>query len=315
MISATRGGGSDTHPRHGFETIDFVVIGFLVCLLALVSAMSSKLPDPKTPIIAYVSALVGYLAMVRLLNRLNVGARLSLVIRAVSLYLVYFYVYIHFDLVIEFINPFRAEPTLVNIDRFLFGGLNPASVLQGWLNPVAVDVFQLVYASYYPLFLVALIMLYKGEEQRFAAYLTSVALVFALAFIGYMTVPARSPYVVADMPGYAGVVGLTREVVGGPLAMGIRHLLHNADGFKFDCFPSGHTAGAVLVFLTMFSWRRIAGLIVAPLCLALIFSTVYLQYHYVIDLIAGTLLAIFVFLAGKFLVRCLPFGGEKEVPQ
>ena len=305
--------GSSPHPRHGFETIDFVVLGFLSGLVVVVAAMSSKLPDYRTPLVAYVTTLVGYLALVRFMFRLGVGTRVSLTLRAVALYLVFFHVYTNFDLVIQFINPFQAEPALIGVDRMLFGGQSPIVRIQDWLHPVIVDIFQVVYITYYPLFLVALVILFTGDEQRFAAYLTSVALVFSLTFIGYMTVPARSPYVVAGMPEFSAVIGLTREVVGGSLGMGIRDMIHNADGFKADCFPSGHTAGAVLVFLTMFSWRRIAGLIVAPLCLALIFSTVYLQYHYVIDLIAGSALAVVVFFAGKFMVRHLPYGGGKEV--
>lgn len=301
----------DSHPRQGVEAIDFVVIGLLVLFMALVAIFSARLPEPKTPAVAYATATVAYLVMVRLLVMLRASDTASLIVRSIALYLVFYYVYIHFDLVIEFINPFRAETSLMAIDRVMFGGRSPNVMLQSWLNPVAVDVFQVAYFMYYPLFLSVAAMLAWGEHQRFAAYLTSVALVFSLAFVGYLAVPARSPYVAMGLPDLSAAVGLTQPVVGGPVGMFIRDWIHGVEAFKFDCFPSGHTAGAVLVFLAMFSWKRVAGYVVAPICAALVFSTVYLQYHYVIDVIAGIALAVVVFLLGRLFVRHLPYGMNK----
>lgn len=303
---------TDSHPRHGFEALDFVVVGFLVLLLVVVGLFRDRLPDPRTPVVAFATALVAYLVMVRALARLNPGPGVSLVFRSIALCFVFPYAYMHLDLVNEFINPFRAEFALMAIDRFIFAGHSPNVLLQGFLNPLAVDVFQLVYATYYPLFLTLLVLVGFGEYDRMASYLTSVAFLLSLTFIIYMLVPARSPYIIAGIPEYSHVAGLTQAVQGGPLAMHIRDGLHNAAGFKFDCFPSGHTAGAVLVFLSLYSWKKLAGLIAAPVCLALIFSTVYLQYHYVIDVIAGAGLAVAVFYLGRIVIRYVPYlGGVK----
>ena len=57
-----------------------------------------------------------------------------------------------------------------------------------------------------------------------------------------------------------------------------------------DCFPSGHTeiALVVLLYAWRFERRYFCGLL--PAVGLLLFSTVYLRYHYVVDVLAGALL-------------------------
>jgi membrane-associated phospholipid phosphatase len=75
------------------------------------------------------------------------------------------------------------------------------------------------------------------------------------------------------------------------LADTIRETLNALERFKQDAFPSGHTAVVLLVLA--YAWRSVRGLfwICLPLVVALILSTVYLRYHYVVDVLAGFLLA------------------------
>jgi membrane-associated phospholipid phosphatase len=67
-----------------------------------------------------------------------------------------------------------------------------------------------------------------------------------------------------------------------------------------DCFPSLHTAVSTLTSLWAWRTRRLhrLGSVVAtiylPLNAALWFATVYLRYHWVVDLLAGWLLAVAV---------------------
>ncbi len=73
----------------------------------------------------------------------------------------------------------------------------------------------------------------------------------------------------------------------------IRDTLNALERFKQDAFPSGHTAVVLLVLY--YAWHYVRGLfwVFLPVVIALIFSTVYLRYHYVIDVLAGILLAVF----------------------
>jgi len=296
--------------RHSFEALDVVVIGFMLMLVCVCGIFSDRLPDPRAPVVAFATVLVCWIALARILNRIQAAPGISLLVRSVALCVAFPYAFMHMNMVVEFINPFRGEMALMSIDRFMFGGHSPNVLLQDLLWPPAVDFFQMAYLLYYPLFLVLLVLLPFREYQRLAAYLVSVGLLFSITFIGYMLVPARSPYLIAHMPEFASVVGLSHDVQGGQIGMLIRHTLHDVEALKFDCFPSGHCGGATLVFLSLFSWNKRAGLIALPFCLALIFSTIYLQYHYVIDMVVGMALAVVVFFLGRYIVERFPYAAE-----
>jgi len=73
----------------------------------------------------------------------------------------------------------------------------------------------------------------------------------------------------------------------------IQQSLNSLEHNKTDAFPSGHTAVALVTLF--FAWKyqqRALFRVLVPAVSALIVSTVYLRYHYVIDVIAGVLLAL-----------------------
>ena len=60
-----------------------------------------------------------------------------------------------------------------------------------------------------------------------------------------------------------------------------------------DVFPSLHTA--LTLYITAYLWRdgkRTAALICTPLTVGTIVATIYLRYHYGVDVLAGFLLAV-----------------------
>lgn len=56
--------------------------------------------------------------------------------------------------------------------------------------------------------------------------------------------------------------------------------------------PSGHTQIALMVLYLAYRYQRILFYIYLPIICGLILSTVYLRYHYVVDLIAGIFTAL-----------------------
>lgn len=286
--------------------MDFAVIGCMVFFLLLSAVFSDALPSGSSPAIRFATITVCYMAAVRILARSPAPFRLRMFFRAVFLYVAFPFAFMALGHVIEFVNPFRAESALMAIDRAMFLGSNPNAVMQNYLNPIAVEILQVVYALYYPLFMLGFFFLYRRRYLEFMGYLTGIAFLFWFQFIGYALVPARSPYIIAGLPEYTARIGLHTQVQGLWLTDLIRGSIHAVEGLKFDCFPSGHTAGAIYVMLSMFAFSRRAGLFVAPWALALVFSTVYLQYHYVIDLFAGAALGVGAFYLGRTLSRRYP---------
>jgi len=56
---------------------------------------------------------------------------------------------------------------------------------------------------------------------------------------------------------------------------------------KRDCMPSGHTQIVLMVLFLAYRYEKFLFYLFVPIISGLILSTVYLRYHYVIDLLVG----------------------------
>lgn len=207
------------------------------------------------------------------------------------------------------LNPGDRDALLIRIDRALLGGdlsLWVERISTPWLT----ELFQLAYLVYYVLPFLLLGALHrrnhgprippdqKGEgEAAFDRCMVALLLSHYLAFVGYMIVPALGPRF-AMAPLYR------TQLTGLCLAEPIGNLLNAMEGIKRDAFPSGHTAAALITLFYAFRYTpRLARYALAPVAL-MILATVYLRYHYVVDILAGAILAgLCVFLA-PWLLRC-----------
>ena len=162
---------------------------------------------------------------------------------------------------------------------------DPVFWLSGFQNPGLVELLQVVYTLFIPgvIGLGVLLWLRKSRAGfRYGTFL--IAATFLISYLGYLVLPARGP---RFMP-YAAqhpLHGLWTFTI-------FQRLLDNLEGAQFDCFPSGHVA-VVLVGCYLARHISPAAFRAFTVFAALItFSTVYLRYHYVIDVIVGAALAI-----------------------
>jgi len=116
---------------------------------------------------------------------------------------------------------------------------------------------------------------------RFANWILSV---FAIGLPGYLLVPAIGPL-------FAYPELFEMPLVGGPITSFNSWVVHRGST-RFDAFPSLHVliTGALLVFDYGQYPRRFAWLVVPSL--GLFVSTIYLRYHYLVDLLASIVLLI-----------------------
>ena len=75
-------------------------------------------------------------------------------------------------------------------------------------------------------------------------------------------------------------------------------MLVHLEPTRRDCFPSLHTAITVIVTTFAYKYRRWLFWFLLPVNIGIVMATVYLRYHYVIDVIAGLALAAFCVWAG-----------------
>lgn len=187
-------------------------------------------------------------------------------------------------------NSFEVE--LLWFDLQLFGA-PLVELLEPWLVAGLTDFTQFCYASHFllPFILFGLLL---ADHRLAEARLLGAAVAFAVltCFAIYVIVPARSPYVMAELRGGSAIAAFDGPIPYATAAAAvIREWLHENELFKHDCFPSGHTQLSLTVLIGSWRYHRRSFPFFIVVVGGLIFATLYLRYHYVIDLVAGALLA------------------------
>jgi len=197
-----------------------------------------------------------------------------------------FVVIIFFSLsrIVHHVLPYDIDSELQAIDYAIFR-VHPTVFVAPFVNPYAMDALQLFYASYYFLPVILAVRLYSRRRMdEFEATASAICLAFYLFYIGNILFPSCGP---SQTMQSIHTVPLQGKWVGDF----IRWLLFALEPYKWDCFPSGHVGvtTVTLVYCYRFERRIFWGML--PVGVGLILSTVLLRYHYVIDVIAGFILA------------------------
>ncbi len=191
------------------------------------------------------------------------------------------------------INPHDIDPYLIQIDQWLTG-----KSITLWLEtfnyPYLVDLLQFSYSIFYFFPLLVLIPLSRRRRvHEFNEFAFAVLLTFYLSYLGYVLFPALGPrFYLAHK--YQTLLSGSQ-----PFQL-LGQLLNNLENVQWDAFPSGHTAVALVVLFYAYKFRLKVFYLLIPLVILLIISTVFLRYHYLIDVIAGVALSgLVLFLSAK----------------
>jgi membrane-associated phospholipid phosphatase len=195
------------------------------------------------------------------------------------------------ELIVHYINPRDIDPLLIKLDYLLFKG-HPTVMLERIINPLLTDLLQIAYSSYYFLAITfGAVLLIRKDEKAFDRSLFLIMLCFYLSYAGYLLFPALGPRFTMNHLQSIDLKGLV-------LTQPIQELLNRIEGIKRDAFPSGHTAIALIVLFLSYKFEKKLFLLFLPFVAALVFSTVYLRYHYVVDVLAGIALTALTLLMG-----------------
>ena len=203
---------------------------------------------------------------------------------------------------IPHINPTLYDQALMSLDIQLFG-YNPVLwVAENLNNPWLTEWLQLSYVSYFFFVYLVVVISYTKEvdpEVNFAVF--SIIFCFLLSYAGYFIIPAYGPRDVVDEPALRHLLYLTypENLPSFGLAPHLRELLNNLERLKINAFPSGHTALTLLALRHFFRFSKKLFFYLLPLGLSIIAATIYCRYHYVMDLIGGVALFLFVCLIDR----------------
>lgn len=201
--------------------------------------------------------------------------------------------------IIPFLNPTPWEHDLHALDKAICFGVNPVEACEALATPWLTEIMQWIYDFYYFIpILLGVIMVRRGSAMDLVRMMFAFVICVYTSYVGYYLVPATGPNI-----NKYGLYEFSSDLPGLFLATELRDTLFVIEKIKQDCFPSGHTAVSLLALTLAWRYRRGLVPILAPFVVGLIFSTVYLRYHYLTDVLAGCLLAIAAHFAAIWLHR------------
>jgi membrane-associated phospholipid phosphatase len=199
---------------------------------------------------------------------------------------------------------------LERLDRALFLGVNPLEWVEGIARPWLTEVMQWAYTIYIlmPAALIVLLAL-RGTPWQVSRSCFCLLGAMYVSYVGYFLVPASGPNLHNNLGPVCPVDGVypyplltdlyrfTTDLPGTWATRQLREWMFLAEATKQDCFPSGHVAVAAVCWVLARRLRPAYGRWFLLPALGVAVSTVYLRYHFVIDVVFGLLLAWFAVTA------------------
>ena len=194
------------------------------------------------------------------------------------------------------------DRALISIDQHLFG-FQASLVMQRIISPRLTAWMNFAY--FYHILnipVVACFIYLRRGRARFREMMSGLMVVSFFGLLGYLLVPAIGP------------MFTLRDQYTVPLSHTIWMFNRNVDFMDFarirrDVFPSLHVGISFVVWLYACRNSKTLFWILSPLILSLWLSTLYLRYHYLIDVVAGLVLAPLCYLLANWL-----FGRFGEIP-
>ncbi len=285
-------------PVHGLTVL------FLAGLLLVTLVFRARIPLWHSLLFRY-TVLLGLVFALKLSSDRQIMGRWALFLYRFSPVLFVVLIFQSLGDLIQYLRP-DIDPELIKLDRLLFG-IDPTLWMERWIVPWFTDLMSLAYISYYFLPVVLVSALYlKRRISDFDRVMFILALGYYASFAGYILFPAIGPrYTMASL--------YSVPLEGSFITDFVRDILNSLEHNKRDCMPSGHTQIALMVLFLSYRFRRPLFYVFLPIVCGLVLSTVYLRYHYVVDLAAGVCLAVGCVILGPLLYeRWGPEAGVRD---
>jgi membrane-associated phospholipid phosphatase len=279
----------------GLWPVDKVVLPYYAAASMAVVCFWNRLPDPGWLLAWHLAAIALALVAIRSAGRAGWYFRYWYPLPYVA------WCYREMAVLMPSLRHTEADAELARLDYRVWG-VNPTVWLERIYTPVLTEYLQIVYTLFVPaVLLIAFLLWRRGRYGDFRYYAFLIALGFLVSYVGYVLVPARGPrFFFRNLQ--------TGDLRGLWVTRALQLTLDRLESKAWDCFPSGHTE------LTILAWwgsrlisQRLFWIYFAY-TLSIISATVYLRYHYTIDLLAGAAVGCLLVLLAPPLYRILGKG-------
>ena len=176
---------------------------------------------------------------------------------------------------------------IIKFEIWLFG-ISPNIWLQKFVRPVLTEILQISYSIYWiTIPLGGAVFYFKKEYRHFEYLLYYITITFFISYACFILFPVAGPrFTLADQL----VVPYQGIWIGGSLRK-----FMTVVGYRGGAFPSSHVGVALVILIYVWYFKpRLAVCLFLPLVTALSLATIYGQYHYVSDVLAGILMGLII---------------------
>jgi membrane-associated phospholipid phosphatase len=179
-----------------------------------------------------------------------------------------------------------AVSSLYAVDRAIWG-FNLTGWVQSTFSSSALTVVAtLLYEVHMPLVAFTAAMVWFLRKEIFGRYVTAMALTSYAALATFVLFPTAPPW-------YVGAAANLLQGAGSSVLSNVfSGLTAMIESDQFASFPSLHGAYAIIFCYFMLKLDKRLALLAVPITAGILFSTLYLGQHYVIDLLGGAVYAL-----------------------
>lgn len=209
--------------------------------------------------------------------------------------------YVFFKHLLPVVNPGSLDHELFALDHVLFG-FEPAVWADRFVTPLTTEWFAFFYFCYFFLLAAHIFPILFGarDQMLLGEFMLGMLIIVCLGHTGYILVPGFGPF--------RAFPELFKNELPSGLWMDLVWSTVRSNGAQKDIFPSLHTAGPC--FIAMFSFRnrdrlpfRYTWPLLTFFAANIIGATMFLRWHYVIDVFAGFALATLAALVSPLVTR------------
>lgn len=274
---------------------DLINIGFLIILCGFLFVTHSYNPYTDRLFALYTIVLIFIFAMAYFrYNNRQPKYNLFYLLSAVAIFII-LYESIS-GLLPIYVGSMRYDMMIDNLDKSVFG-VSPTVWMQRIISAPLTEVLYILYFVYFIMPVLLIILLYRNREFK------ELEISLFILFINYYGAYITYFFIPVEGPRYYLIHEHTVPLDGLLLAHPLRDLINMCEPSTLDCFPSLHAS--ILIVITILAKRYYRKLYIpyVVLSIIIIFSLVYLRYHYILDILVGAIWAIVSVFLGSYIVE------------
>lgn len=270
------------------------IVGTIACILIYIKEPSFPTPD-KLLVVAVFVAMI-FSQSIELLKRFSPFVAIILI-------------YESFRGIADYLNTNVNFTFMIDADKFIFGEL-PTITLQNWLWNGALNWYDfglyLAYMMHFVFPLALAIVIWKKFPARYWSYMAAYSVLMFSGFLTYLLFPAAPPWMASEMGYIEPITRISSHVWHAFGIVDFPSIYDRIAPNPVAAVPSLHTAFSVLFAIYVTSlfrtrWRFVVW--VYPILI--MFGTVYMGEHYVVDAALGIIYAVGAYLLTPIAARKL----------